>query len=82
MLALEGEGLASGHAYSITRVVKAKCLSGKSVSLLRVRNPWGGNKTEWTGQWSDDCKNWLNISDVSSGFLNRFSHILNNQPGN
>jgi hypothetical protein len=81
MLALKDEGLASGHAYSITRVVKAKCLSGKSVSLLRVRNPWGDG-TEWTGQWSDKCENWLNISDVSSGFLNRFSHILNNQPGN
>ncbi|VDK76567.1 unnamed protein product [Litomosoides sigmodontis] len=53
-------GLVKGHAYSITGM---KMVSGKYVSipLLRIRNPWG-NEHEWNGAWSDNSKEWKNIS--------------------
>ncbi|KAK6170022.1 hypothetical protein SNE40_018513 [Patella caerulea] len=43
-------GLYAGHAYSITAIKKVP-LGRYSVSLIRLRNPWG--KNEWTGRWSD-----------------------------
>ena len=48
-----GDGLHSGHAYSINTV---KQLSN-GVTLVQMRNPWG--QCEWEGAWSDkDTKNW------------------------
>ena len=52
-------GLASGHAYSLNKVIEFK-LGNETVQLLRIRNPWG-NSTEWTGQWSDGCQKWENL---------------------
>jgi calpain len=53
-------GLVRGHAYSITKVVKAKIqtprVSGE-IPLIRIRNPWG-NETEWNGAWSDGSAEW------------------------
>lgn len=51
-------GLYTGHAYSLTKVVK---LEGTPHRLLRIRNPWG--KGEWNGAWSDGSKEWSTISD-------------------
>ncbi|KAL5009574.1 hypothetical protein ScPMuIL_011879 [Solemya velum] len=48
-------GLIGNHAYSVTGFSDVK-MSGKSVDLLRVRNPWG--ETEWTGPWSDRSSEW------------------------
>ncbi len=45
-------GLASRHAYSVTGLVKFNKINDKPVTLLRIRNPWGGS-IEWTGSWSD-----------------------------
>ena len=45
------QGLHTRHAYTITKVVELKA-RGKSINLVRVRNPHG-NKNEWTGDWSD-----------------------------
>ena len=48
-----GDGLHSGHAYSINQV---KQLSN-GVTLVQMRNPWGGH--EWSGAWSDkDTESW------------------------
>jgi len=58
-------GLVRGHAYSITKVVKAKIetprVSGE-IPLIRIRNPWG-NETEWNGAWSDGSAEWNYVPD-------------------
>jgi hypothetical protein len=28
---------------------------------VKIRNPWA--QTEWTGEWSDHCPNWEEVSD-------------------
>ena len=48
-------GLVRGHAYSITKVVKAQIETPQAsgeIPLIRIRNPWG-NEAEWNGAWSD-----------------------------
>jgi hypothetical protein len=48
-----GDGLHSGHAYSINQVKELSC----GTVLVQMRNPWGA--CEWTGKWSDaDTKSW------------------------
>jgi len=58
-------GLVRGHAYSITKVVKAKIetprISGE-MPLVRIRNPWG-NEVEWNGAWSDGSAEWGYVPD-------------------
>jgi len=58
-------GLVRGHAYSVTKVVKAKIetprVSGE-IPLIRIRNPWG-NETEWNGAWSDGSAEWGYVPD-------------------
>lgn len=58
-------GLIRGHAYSITKVVRAKIetprVSGQ-IPLIRIRNPWG-NEAEWNGAWSDGSPEWQYIPD-------------------
>lgn len=58
-------GLVRGHAYSITKVVKAQIETPRAsgqIPLLRVRNPWG-NQVEWNGAWSDGSAEWQYIPD-------------------
>ena len=53
-------GLIKGHAYSVTKVIRAKVNTGKKKGLfplVRVRNPWGG-RDEWKGDWSDHSPVW------------------------
>jgi len=65
------DGLVRGHAYSITKVVKAKIetprVSGE-IPLIRVRNPWG-NEVEWNGAWSDGSPEWGYIPDEEKEYL-------------
>jgi len=52
-------GLVRGHAYSVTKVVRAKVDTGNrkgEFPLVRVRNPWG--EKEWKGTWSDGSAVW------------------------
>jgi len=64
-------GLVRGHAYSLTKVVKAKIetprMSGE-IPLVRVRNPWG-NEVEWNGAWSDGSPEWSYIPDEEKEYL-------------
>jgi len=58
-------GLVRGHAYSITKVVKARIetpTKSGEFPLVRIRNPWG-NETEWNGAWSDGSAEWRFIPD-------------------
>jgi calpain, invertebrate len=58
-------GLVRGHAYSLTKVVKANIDTGRkkgTFPLVRIRNPWG-NDTEWKGAWSDQSLEWQFIPD-------------------
>ena len=49
----EQKGLQARHAYTITKVVDVRCSGvGRSIPLIRLRNPHGGDK-EWRGDWSD-----------------------------
>jgi hypothetical protein len=47
-----GNGLYSGHAYSINQVKK----TSTGEVLVQLRNPWGGH--EWSGAWSDKDPRW------------------------
>ena len=51
-----GDGLVSGHAYSILDVREIVDARGKVRMILQIRNPWG--KFEWTGEFSDDSNLW------------------------
>ena len=44
-------GVVFGHAYSVMDVA---VVDGNK--LVQMRNPWG--RTEWTGAWSDNSKEW------------------------
>ncbi|KAF2669359.1 cysteine proteinase [Microthyrium microscopicum] len=55
-------GIALSHAYSISEAVEVKGEDGKTVKLVKVRNPWGkrnqAGNGEWDGPWSDGSKEW------------------------
>lgn len=53
-------GLVQGHAYTITKLVVLS--SYDDTRLLRIRNPWG-NSVEWKGNWSDNSRDWGNVSE-------------------
>ncbi|XP_073405158.1 calpain-12 isoform X2 [Dendrobates tinctorius] len=53
-------GILSYHMYSVTGTKEVQTLYG-SVSLLRVRNPWG--HTEWMGPWRDGGPEWQSVKD-------------------
>ena len=58
-------GLIRGHAYSVTKVVKALVDTGNksgAMPLVRVRNPWG-DATEWKGSWCDGSAVWTFVSE-------------------
>ncbi|ELT98268.1 hypothetical protein CAPTEDRAFT_97820 [Capitella teleta] len=63
----EANGLVSGHAYTITRVMRISHRMGEE-RLLRIRNPWG-NETEWKGSWSDDDSNWQWVDDDTKRYM-------------
>lgn len=50
--ALLPNGLVCGHAYTVSDVEKLQLHDKSTVTLVRVRNPWG-NQIEWKGAWSD-----------------------------
>merc|ERR1711970_752924 len=64
-------GLVRGHAYSVTKVVKARIETPRvtgEIPMIRVRNPWG-NEVEWNGAWSDGSPEWSYIPDEEKEYL-------------
>ncbi|XP_033849596.1 calpain-9-like [Acipenser ruthenus] len=57
-------GLVKGHAYSITGTGTVKA---GSVSLLRLRNPWGF--LEYSGPWSDESPEWQTVDSKEKELL-------------
>ncbi|KAG9478247.1 hypothetical protein GDO78_013313 [Eleutherodactylus coqui] len=53
-------GILSYHMYSVIGTKEVQTLCG-SVSLLRIRNPWG--HTEWIGPWRDGGPEWQTVTD-------------------
>jgi len=51
-----GNGLVSGHAYSILDVREIMDSRGQVARVVQIRNPWG--KFEWTGPFSDNSPLW------------------------
>lgn len=52
-----GNGIVSGHAYSLLQVRRAGTTLGMGgFKLVQLRNPWGS--FEWTGAWSDGSDEW------------------------
>ena len=83
-------GLVKGHAYSITKVVKAQIETPQAsgeIPLIRIRNPWG-NEAEWNGAWSDretqELFKSLLLNIIEKGFqLWLFSFVIaDHQNGN
>lgn len=54
--ARSGEGIVSGHAYSILNVKEIVDSRGQPRMILQIRNPWG--KFEWNGEFSDKSPLW------------------------
>ncbi|KAL6111120.1 capn9 [Pungitius sinensis] len=59
-------GLVKGHAYSITGLEEVN-VRGKTVQLIRVRNPWG--QVEWNGPWSDESREWNYVTAADKSRL-------------
>jgi hypothetical protein len=57
------DGLVEGHAYSILAAIRISPLSGHSVRLVLLRNPWG-SALQWNGNWSDGSDLWKNSPEV------------------
>lgn len=60
-LQLDGNstGLYAGHAYLVLDAIDLK-----SVKLIRVRNPWGGDQGLWTGRFSLGSKELIESADA------------------
>ena len=50
---LTSKGLSPGHAYAILG-----CAEADGIRLVKVMNPWGKKRGEWTGDYSDDSPLW------------------------
>lgn len=57
-----GDGIQTGHAYSILDI-RTPTLTTSKVRLLKLRNPWGS--FEWDGDWGDSSSLWKSHPGVA-----------------
>lgn len=53
----DNSGLANQHAYGLIAVKKVN-VSGKDVTLVQLRNPWGNYEPPAERDWSDESALW------------------------
>ena len=56
-------GLSPGHAYAVISSVEID-----GVQLIKMMNPWGKKRGEWTGDWSDDSPLWTKRMKAKANF--------------
>ena len=54
---LEEMGLIGFHSYGVLAVEEVD-VAGEKERLIKLRNPWGLDSAEWTGEWCDDSDLW------------------------
>jgi hypothetical protein len=59
---LTSKGLSPGHAYGI---LGSKEIDG--IKLVKMMNPWGKKRGEWTGDWSDESPLWTKRMKAKAG---------------
>merc|ERR1719271_494188 len=57
------DGLVEGTAYTLCGAMRISPLSGHSVRLVLLRNPWG-TSLQWNGAWSDESDLWKSSPEV------------------
>lgn len=65
---MKSVGLIDAHAYSLIKAQEIVTDSGKTVKLVKIRNPWG--KKEWTGDWSDKSPLWTEKCKAQVDYAN------------
>merc|ERR1712070_1088 len=75
----ESHGLIAGHAFSILTVTEAKTLSGGTVKLIQLRNPWA-NSRQWNGSWSTNHNSWFDYPEVEQHVEEYTGSQRNRQP--
>eukprot|EP00347_Sterkiella_histriomuscorum_P024013 403332608 len=63
---MQSVGLVDAHAYSLISTHEVQDNAGKTIRLLKIRNPWGFK--EWTGDWSDKSTKWTQDIKDELGF--------------
>lgn len=64
-------GILTGHAYSILKVVTLVLKNGTKINLIKLRNPWGGGiNSEWKGDWSDTSQKWNIVTNQVKILIN------------
>jgi len=71
---LDSSGLVGSHAYSLLSALEVKTKDGKTIQLVKLRNPWG--QSEWQYDWSDNSPLWTPELKAQVGFENRDDGIF------
>ena len=66
--------ISSSHAYTVIKAQEIKDKSGKSVKLLKIRDPWGTE--QYDGPWNDKDENWSTQLRIQTGAVNRNDGIF------
>ena len=61
-------GLVYNHAYSLLTAVTVTNKKGKTINMLKIRNPWNKRtnsklSAEWKGDWARRSKLWNTLED-------------------
>lgn len=60
------DGIVGGHAYTLVAGFEIN-YQGRSVKLVKLRNPWGDK--EWNGSWADNSREWNSVDQYTKNKL-------------